>query len=731
MLLLSVFSACTSASSVDDARAGAAGHESLERAVEMPIGAPLIVRGDVKLKPGAYVRPPLGADAKQGVIVAIDVKNATIDLAGVELRGTAPATDLDKNEGFGILLERCENVTIRGGKIGGYKDCIVARECKQLVVDGVEFDGWYGMRLRSTAAAEDPSDWLYPHENDHDEWIDHYGSAIALTDCTSATVSRCRGRHGQNGVLLVRSSDCRVFDDDFSFLSGWGLALYRSSNNVVSRNAFDYCVRGYSHGVYWRGQDSAGILMFERCSDNLFALNSATHGGDGLFLFAGNDIVLGRAYTKGERDPGGSDRNIWYRNDFSYAVANAIEATFSSDNWAIENRLDGSHQHGVWGGYSRRMVIAKNEIEGTIGGAISIEHGQECAIVDNTIAKNDIGVELWWNENKELVGGPFGAHHDTASRDHWIEANAFSANVQDVVLEKTTGVAFARNRFAGETGELRVEKLAASGVAASSGAPTSSEGRASGARSTPTDGSAASGKIATSIDQAKAWMRGENGSQPSGRVSDSSLRAADDPPEFLKRARAWTCPDVPGSTKLPERDDAHGLDAIVVGEWGPWDWKSGEPKPTMRVAGGELAAARWDAVWFSWRDRIDPRKDAALWRKLADEPLARKSVPNFTDPWGADREIKAKVGADHFGLVATTKSTLREGGHYRVSTLSDDGVRVSIDGVRVIDDWTWHAPTRDEHAIDLAAGEHEIEVEYFQIDGALALSIELVRAAKP
>src|SRR5687768_18079716 len=34
-----------------------------------------------------------------------------------------------------------------------------------------------------------------------------------------------------------------------------------------------------------RGQDSAGILCFEQSSDNLFAENSATHGGDGFFGF--------------------------------------------------------------------------------------------------------------------------------------------------------------------------------------------------------------------------------------------------------------------------------------------------------------------------------------------------------------------------------------------------------------------------------------------------------------
>jgi hypothetical protein len=93
--------------------------------------------------------------------------------------------------------------------------------------------------------------------------------------------------------------------------------------------------------------------------------------------------------------------------------------------------------------------------------------------------------------------------------------------------------------------------------------------------------------------------------------------------------------------------------------------------------------------------------------------------------------LKARIGADHFGLVATTTITLSEGGKYRLSTLSDDGVRVSIDGKTVLENWTWHAPTRDQAEIELAAGAHTLELEYFQIDGALALSIELEKIAKP
>src|SRR5258706_15331957 len=122
--------------------------------------------------------------------------------------------------------------------------------------------------------------------------------------------------------------------------------MYGTSKMVGRRWRLGYWVRGYSEGVYWRGQDWAGVLMFERCCENVFALNSATHGGDGVFLFAGLDIVdEGNAYKRGEKDAGGCDRNVWWRNDFSYAGANAIEATFSRDTGASENGVKGGHQY--------------------------------------------------------------------------------------------------------------------------------------------------------------------------------------------------------------------------------------------------------------------------------------------------------------------------------------------------------------------------------------------------
>ena len=82
--------------------------------------------------------------------------------------------------------------------------------------------------------------------------------------------------------------------------------------------------------------------MYEQSSGNTVAYNSVTHGGDGLFLWAGQSTM--------DTGQGGANDNLFYGNDFSHAVANGIEATFSRNRF-VSNRIDDCW-HGVWGGYS-------------------------------------------------------------------------------------------------------------------------------------------------------------------------------------------------------------------------------------------------------------------------------------------------------------------------------------------------------------------------------------------
>lgn len=694
-VLLAVLVACGCSSPSSGSVAPGAGSRdqvlltSDGHAVELPVRRPL-GRGE------HLMRAP--TSLAEGAITIRRESGFTLDLDGVTLRGTPPGTDPDENRGAGIVLEGCEDVLIRGGRLGGYKGCLVLRDCRRVTIEEVEFEGWYGQRLLSTTSAESPADWLSPHENDEDQWLSRYGGAISATDCEEVTIRDCRGREGQNGILLNRTNGSKLYDNDFSFLSGWGLAMYRSSRNIVSHNCFDYCVRGYSHERYWRGQDSAGILMFERCSDNVIAFNSVTHGGDGIFLYGGQDIVEGRGYARGERHVGGSDRNLFYGNDLSYAVANSLEATFSSHNVAVANELSGSHQHGVWGGYSNGFLIYGNRINGTIGGAITIEHGQDCLIMKNEISDNEIGVELYWDEDPDLVGGAFGAHNDTRSAEHWIFQNDFADNIQDLVLKSTQGVTFSRNRFSGGNRRLYLDGLR-----------------------DEEDPSAAQDVVA-------AFLRGSDGVPPSGHVSNSTVRQwrGEGHPRTREVSRMEP-PDVPGErdTSLAARDIRGGLSTIVMGKWGPWDFPSGAPRPEPNRPGGLLRNARWKATWFAWSQKThDPRADLDAWRALRFEALMRRTVGNWMDPWGDD-EVRAAVGDEHFGLVASTEVTIATPGRYRLSVTSDDGVRVMVDRRVAFEDWTWHAPRRESVVLELRAGRHEIGLEYFQIDGAVALMIEL------
>src|SRR5207237_7837631 len=83
---------------------------------------------------------------------------------------------------------------------------------------------------------------------------------------------------GMNGLLLVRCSGVSVRGNNFSFNSGLGVGLYRSSYDTIIHNWIDYNVRGYSHRVYTRGQDSADVLLYEHSAQNVTAPNSLTHG---------------------------------------------------------------------------------------------------------------------------------------------------------------------------------------------------------------------------------------------------------------------------------------------------------------------------------------------------------------------------------------------------------------------------------------------------------------------
>ncbi|HKS16696.1 MAG TPA: right-handed parallel beta-helix repeat-containing protein, partial [Planctomycetota bacterium] len=187
--------------------------------------------------------------------IRITGSNRVFDFAGAELSGEGAAPD--EFTGTAIVIEGGRDITIRNARIRGFKVAMHAIGVERLTIEGCDLSGNWRQRLNSTPDAEAPEDWLYGHQNDDNEWL-RYGAAIYLDRCPDATIRNNVGRNGQNGICITRSDRARIYDNDFSFNSGWGLAMYRSSRCVVSHNKFDWCIRGYSHGVYSRGQDSTG-----------------------------------------------------------------------------------------------------------------------------------------------------------------------------------------------------------------------------------------------------------------------------------------------------------------------------------------------------------------------------------------------------------------------------------------------------------------------------------------
>lgn len=538
----------------------------------------MTINSSVVIKKGKYSFSSDSQDGSQGVI-KISGDNITVDFNGAELIGTPEDTLPNERKGTAIQIIGGQNITIKNLKVRGYKIGLIARNTKGLRIIDSDFSYNWKQHLLSTLEKEDLSDWMSYHNNEKDEWL-RYGAGIYLRGCDEFEVRGVTIEGGQNGLMLTESNNGKVWNNNFSFLSSLGLAMYRASDNRVMHNNIDWCVRGYSHGVYNRGQDSAGILIYEQSNRNIFAYNSVTHGGDGFFLWAGQTTM--------DTGKGGCNDNLLYGNDFSHAPTNGIEATFSRNNFV--NNLMLECWHGVWGGYSFDSKFIGNHF-GLNAQAIAIEHGQDNAISHNEFYRNHEAIVLWRNKTQAPDWG-YAKVRDTRSRDYLINNNSFTDTTlqvfrfnlsQDILLkdnefktntkvfnisEDVQGMSLDGNRFYGPQ-----EKFSAPSVIK---------------------------------DTNSVWTVDK--AQPKEPVMDTRGTVLESPnDEYLKRFRTtWTpwikkndsslskeiqayAPETMPKGRNPFLKDGQlrGRRYILVDEWGPYDFKS----PILWARRDEFASA--------------------------------------------------------------------------------------------------------------------------------------------
>lgn len=377
----------------------------------IPLKQGMTINSSAIIKKDKYRFASDSDDGKVGII-KISGSNITIDFNGAELIGTPETTPPDQRKGTAIQILEGQNITIKNVKVRGYKIGLIARNIKGLRIIDSDFSYNWKQHLKSTLESEDLDDWMSYHQNEKDEWL-RYGAGIYLRGCDDFEVKNVTIEGGQNGLMLMESNRGKIWNNNFSFLSSIGLGMYRSSENKVMHNNIDWCVRGYSHGIYNRGQDSAGILIYEQSNKNIFAYNSVTHGGDGFFLWAGQTTM--------DTGKGGANDNLVYGNDFSHAPTNGIETTFSRNDFI--NNLVLECWHGVWGGYSFDSKFINNRF-GLNAQAIAIEHGQDNEISSNEFYRNNEAIVLWANKTQDPNWG-YAKLRDTRSRDYLINKNFF------------------------------------------------------------------------------------------------------------------------------------------------------------------------------------------------------------------------------------------------------------------------------------------------------------------
>src|SRR3954453_5848538 len=90
------------------------------------------------------------------------------------------------------------------------------------------------------------------------------------------------------------------------------------------------------------------------------------------------------------------------------------------------------------------------------------------------------------------------------------------------------------------------------------------------------------------------------------------------------------------------------------------------------------------------------------------------------------------IAAHTFSVRWTGTITPRYSEHYTFTTRSDDGIRVTIGGQQVIENWTEHAVKTNTGEIDLEADTpYEITVEFYEHDGRPEASLAWQRDSQP
>ncbi|MBV9986707.1 MAG: right-handed parallel beta-helix repeat-containing protein [Chitinophagaceae bacterium] len=663
-------------------------------------------------------------------LIEIAGENIVIDFNEAVLQGSGDKSRPDEFYGLAIRIRKgSRNITLKNAVVHGYKIAILADSVENLRIDGADLSYNWRQHLQSNREREDVSDWMSYHHNENGEWM-RYGAAIYLSACKAPVITNTTVTGGQCALMMTRCEKATVADNVFTFNSGIGIGLYRSSHNSIYHNRLDFNIRGYSEGFYKRGQDSAAILVFEQSSDNIFAYNTATHSGDGFFLWAGQTTM--------DTGTGGCNDNLIYGNDFSYAPTNGIEITFSR-NLVMKNIVRNC-DHGIWGGYSFETDITDNSFEDNRI-AIAIEHGQSINIALNGFKGDRTGIKLWSRE-KQPDDWAYPKLRNSESRNYWVAANRFTSvavaydimGTDTVVLNGNSKLDVGQTLLLGE----RVENIDTSREEDFLDMEYQKDERL---KSIPD-----SAMPVSVLPEGREQMRITEWGPYDFRYPLLWLRNIDSSGnahfEVLGPGGKWRISKHDGYEILSQSADSFPSALVakplpsperkieLVYEGPAFTDQFG--KQQSSGAGFSyrefLPHAKWNVQWYRWDAAHSPAGGFAGFETVLNQAPVFSAAYDKIDFtwWGA---IGRNLPSDSFATVATTTMELPEA-DYEIGVTADDFVKLFVDGKELIDAWDQKYTELDENThhrirIRLAAGEHHFRLVHAENTGLAMLMFYL------
>lgn len=703
----------------------------------------MVITENTRIKKGVYKLDAF--DNLDKPVILIDGYDITVDFNNATLQGSNAKKYPDEFFGVAVIIsQRSNKITIRNLRAAGYKVALSAKDVTSLTIENCDFSYNYRQHLNSTQEKEDISDWMSYHHNENDEWL-RYGAAIYLRNCNMPIIRNCKVTGGQNGLMMTNCNDGLVVNNDFSFNSGIGIGMYRCSYNDVAYNKIDFNVRGYSDGVYNRGQDSAGILVYEQSNNNLFFRNSVTHSGDGFFLWAGQTTM--------DTGTGGCNDNIIYGNDFSYAPTNGVEATFSR-NKILKNRIF-ECDNGIWGGYSYNTEIANNQFRNNNTG-IAIEHGQDNDIHHNLFFRDKVAIKLWARKEQPAdqvaIGWGYAKHRDTRSKNYDLAFNSYNENKTAIDLLRTDTVNIYGDYISNTDQFLKTDSTATN-------VDTTEDNGLANKFSTdsvivgpilqnPQDPFRGIGKLAgrknilmtewgpydfrspiiwnTNPTDTSGILRFDI-KGPNGKWRVKSFKGVDS-----ISAKAGALPATVTAKKLKGEITDISVQLEYIGEEikTPLGNTVAKGKPYIFSFNNFFQPIDWTVNWFSLdTTAYNPIKTGELFApNVRLRPVKTEKVKNLDYAWWGG--IKTEEGQISQFITMAEGTGIFQKGDYEFGLTWDDAARVYVDNKLVIDEWTPSKYTFDESPhqkikLSLAEGVHNFRVEHIELGGFATLALKI------